>query len=61
VVFCVPGTLLFGYLLYTAFVAAPSGAAGLGWYSFALAAPLPAPLLAGLPSVRSWVAARKRF
>jgi hypothetical protein len=62
VLFCLPGTALFGYLVYTAFLApvAPSGGEGLGWYSFALAVPLPALLLAGLPPVRRWVAARRR-
>lgn len=55
---CLPGTALFGYLVYV--LAVDGSGRGLGWYSFALAAPVPAMLLAMLPSVRHWVAARRR-
>jgi hypothetical protein len=58
---CLPGTALFGYLMYTTFLATgDSSTAGLGWYTLALAAPLPALLLAASPPVRRWVAVRRR-
>lgn len=55
---CLPGTAVFGYLLYLLAVDGRGG--GLGWYSLALGAPLLALLLALLPPVRSWVADRRR-
>jgi hypothetical protein len=55
---CLPGTALFGYLAYL--LAVDGSGRGLGWYSLALAAPVPALLLAMLPSVRQWVATRRR-
>jgi hypothetical protein len=55
---CLPATAFFGYLLYQ--LAAEGPGRGLGWYSFALGAPLLALLLVLPPSPRRWVAARRR-
>ena len=53
---CLPGAALFAYLVVEQVVHDQ----GMGWYTPALAAPVLAMLLAGLPSVRSWVAGRRR-
>jgi hypothetical protein len=55
---CLPATAFFGYLMYL--LAADGPERGLGWYSFALGAPVLALLLVVLPPPRRWVAARRR-
>jgi hypothetical protein len=55
---CLPGTALFGYLVFV--LAVDGSGRGLGWYSLALGAPLPALLASMLPPVRHWVATRRR-
>jgi hypothetical protein len=55
---CLPASVFFGYLLYE--LAAEGPERGLGWYSFALGAPVLALLLVCLPSPRQWVAGRRR-
>lgn len=55
---CLPATAFFGYLMYL--LAVDGQDRGLGWYSFALGAPLLALVLVVLPSPRRWVAARRR-
>jgi hypothetical protein len=55
---CLPATAFFGYLLVQLAVDGPGR--GLGWYSFALGAPLIGLVLVLLPSPRSWVDGRRR-
>jgi hypothetical protein len=55
---CLPATAFFGYLMYLLVADGPDH--GLGWYSFALGAPLLAVLLVLLPPPRRWVGARRR-
>jgi hypothetical protein len=55
---CLPATAFFGYLMYLLAVDGPER--GLGWYSFALGAPVVALVLVVLPSPRRWVAQRRR-
>lgn len=55
---CLPAIAFFGYLMAQLAVDGPEH--GLGWYSFALGAPLVALILVLLPSPRRWVAARRR-
>lgn len=55
---CLPATVFFGYLMYLLVADGPDR--GLGWYSFALGAPLVALVLVVLPSPRRWVDARRR-
>jgi hypothetical protein len=55
---CLPGIAFFGYLMYLLATDGPDK--GLGWYSFALGAPLLALALTVLPPVRQWVAFRRR-
>ena len=55
---CLPATAFFGYVMYLLVADGPDH--GLGWYSFALGAPLLAVLLVLLPQPRRWVGARRR-
>ena len=53
---CRPSAL-FAYLTY---ILVDGDGLGLGYYTLLLALPIPASLLAVLPSVRRWVAGRRR-
>jgi hypothetical protein len=55
---CLPATALFGYLLYA--FSLDGDRLGLGYYTLLLGATVPALVLAALPSVRRWVAGRRR-